>query len=724
MKVIVWLVLLLVLAPLVWAADAPPKKLTFEQAFLFQGEPLLEKLPPVIGWLDGQRYLEMSDNKVLAVTAASGKTATYFDPAVHPVLQQAGLNPQLADDRTSDWKNLLFHKGNELILYSLAGGKLTRWPLELPAEPQNPTLSPDGRSAAFTAAGDLYVTDLAAGKTTRVTRDGSEQILNGYASWVYYEEILGRRSRYRAFWWSPKGDRIAFLRFDQAAVPVFPLFQVTGDYGKLENQRYPKAGYANPVVRLGVWTRGQADVGWLDLATRDDDYLAFPAWTASGDAFYLQWMNHAQDTLRVYSCPAAGGKPSLVYQETQPSWVAFFDDGKFEPLRKGGFLAVTDKGGWSHLLRVDAAGRERFLTAGEWAVSGIAEVDETGGRVLFTARHDASTETGLFAVGLDGRGLKRLTPAGGSHYPLVAPGGTFIIDRWSAIDRPTRMDLLGGTGKPVRILGDSDGGKLKEYLLGREELFRIPTSDGWQLPARWCLPANLDKGKKYPLVFQVYGGPGAPVVSNSFSRGWASHYLAAEGVITIAVDHRGSGHFGKKGEALMHRRLGFWELNDLTEAVHWLVKTYPFVDPARIGITGGSYGGYVAALAVVKAGDVFPYGIADFGVMDWRLYDSVYTERFMDTPTENPEGYKDASVLTWVDRYKGGLRLAHGTMDDNVHMQNSLQLLDKILSTGKTVEFMLYPGERHGFRGPKTAEYNRSTLAFWLSRFFGRATAN
>lgn len=714
-------------------AEGPGKRLTFEQAFQSRGEPLLKKLPLTIGWLDSQRYLETRDGQLVVVTARSGKAGPFLAPAAMSTLTEADLDPLTADDRSADWSTFLFHRDRELLVFSRASGQLDRVSLPV-GEPQNPTLSPDGRRAAFTVAGDLYVTDLTAATTQRLTRDGSEKILNGYASWVYYEEILGRQSKYRAFWWSPQGDQLVFLRFDQSKVPVFPLFQVTGDYGQLENQRYPKAGYPNPSVKLGVWATERPEVRWIDLGAREDDYVAFPVWAPDGRSFYVQKMNRAQDTLQVLACSAAGGTPRQVYEERQLSWVEFMDDGKFVPLKRGGFLALSDQSGYCHLILVDAAGREKTLTSGEWAVQDIVEVDEASGRVFFTAHRDVSTQTGLYCLLLAGGAPVRLTAPGGTHSPQVAPGGTYFIDRWSKVDRPPVMELFSGAGKRVRLLGDSDSPVRREYRLGKEEIFRIPTADGFQLPARWCLPPDLDPGKKYPLVLEVYGGPGAPEVSDSFNcrwidgRGavvrWDARYMAGQGIIVLALDHRGSGHFGKRGKALMHRRLGYWEMKDYTEAIRELIARHPFIDATRIGITGGSYGGYVAALAVIKEGDLFRCGIADFGVMDWRLYDSVYTERFMDTPEENPDGYREGSVLNWIDRYRGGLRIIHGTMDDNVHMQNSLQLLDALLSAGKTAEFMLYPGQRHGIRGPKSVEYNRSAMEFWQRRFFGSSAGD
>jgi dipeptidyl-peptidase-4 len=269
----------------------------------------------------------------------------------------------------------------------------------------------------------------------------------------------------------------------------------------------------------------------------------------------------------------------------------------------------------------------------------------------------------------------------------------------------------------LRSLGESATPALAGYALGRAEIFRIPAADGLQLPAAWILPPGFAAGNQYPVVLSIYGGPGARSVLDAFPRRLDDHYLAQQGIIVLAVDHRGAGHFGKKAMEGMHRCLGKWEMADYGSAVAWL-RTQPFVDGDRIGISGGSYGGYVAALALASAPDLFACGIAEFAVTDWTLYDSVYTERYMDTPAENPEGYRQGSVLSHAGTYRGGLRLTHGSMDDNVHMQNSLQLLDALLDLGKTVELMVYPGERHGIRGKKAAESAVSAVEFWKRHFF------
>lgn len=692
------------------------RRLTFEQAFLYRGEPLLRALPAAGPWLDDASYAETRDGKAWRVDARSGRSRLLFDPASFQGTGPKELDWLQPADHSADWSSLVFVHGDDLYAFCRSAGRLARLTATAGAE-QNPLLSPDGRRVAYTQGGDLYAAPLDGGAPLRLTRDGGDDILNGYASWIYYEEILGRASRYRAFEWGPDGRTIAFMRFDQSLVPRFPLFDATGTYGRLEMQRYPKPGFPNPMVKVGFADAGGGGIAWVDFAGSGDHYLTFLAWSPRGDKAYVQWLNRGQDELRLYECAPASGRARLIYTERQKSWIDLLDHDSFVPLADGGVLLLSSKDGWTHIVRLGADGRERALTRGEWSVSRIDAVDEGRRRVYFSADREDSTRSDLYRVGLDGGEPLRLTREAGSHRATPSPRGSYFLDSWSALGRPAVLDLRAGDGRLVRRLGDSALPAFARTDLGRAELFRIPAADGLKLPASWILPPGFDPAAKYPVVLSIYGGPGARGVRDAFPRRLDAYYLAQEGIIVLSVDHRGSGHFGKRGEEQMHRCLGKWEMADYGSAVDWL-RTLPFVDGARIGIEGGSYGGYVAALAVVSDPGRFACGIAEYSVIDWALYDSVYSERYMDAPAENPDGYRQASVLSRLDSYRGNLRLTHGSMDDNVHMQNSLQLLDRLLDQGKTVELMIYPGERHGVRGRKAAENARSAVEFWERHFF------
>ncbi len=686
------------------------KKLAFEQAYLNQGEALLRPLPE-IGWIDGFRLAQTREGKVFAIDARSGRSRLLLDPAALKPLGPEGLDWLRPGDKNADYSRLVFIHRGDLYAYKRGAQALRRLTASTAVE-KNPLFSPDGRFVAYTADGNLYACGSDAGNPIPLTSDGGEDILNGHASWVYYEEILGRASRYRAFKWSPDGQRIAFLRFDQSRVQQFPLFESGGAYGRLEMQRYPKPGFPNPSVKVGIAALDGSPSEWISFADGGEHYLTFLGWGRRGRWAYVQWLNRGQDELRIYEYDLVTKKLRQAYTEKQKAWIDFLEDDSFFPLTDGGFLLLSSKNGWNQLVRVRADGKESTLTSGAWSVSRIEFVDEKRGLAYFSADKEDSTRSDLYQVGLNGGPLRRLTRGSGTHSVTFSADGSHFLDRWSSLRQPSVMELCARNGEVIRRLAESATQALSGYALGKTEIFSIPSGDGLQLPATWILPPGFAAEKKYPVIISVYGGPGARSVKDAYSFRLGNFFLAQEGIIVLTVDHRGSGHFGKKGMETMHRSLGKWEMADYGSAVAWL-RRQPFVDASRIGITGGSYGGYVAALAVVSAPDLFACGIAEFSVTDWSLYDSVYTERYMDLPAENPDGYRQASVLTHAGSYRGGLRLTHGTMDDNVHLQNTLQLLDLLLEKGETVELMVYPGERHGIRGKKAAEEARSNLKFW-----------
>jgi dipeptidyl-peptidase-4 len=705
----------------VWAQETP-KKITYEQAYLNK-EPLLFKRMTTASWLDDEHYLlqerdeKTKTTRLLKVSVKSGEKTLLLDyGALQKALPQ-GVTAEAPAEMSPDYSRFIYNFKNDLYLLLPKTGTFRRLTATAEEE-QNPRLSPDGRYLAYTRGNDLYAFDLDNGLEYQVTADGSETILNGYASWVYFEEILGRRSRYGAFWWSPDSRKIAFLRFDDSPVPIFPIFRSGGAHGDLEKERYPKSGDPNPKVRLGIVTLPENKIVWADFDENADHYVAWPIWLPGSDRLTVQWMNRGQDNIKIFAVDLKTGGKEEIFDEKQPAWVEFFEDLTF--FKDGsGFLLRSDVDGWGHLYSYDLKGKLRTrLTEGPWQVRNIGLVDEKNNLVYFSANKENSTEMHLYRVRFDGRGLERLTKEPASHYCQVSPGGSYFFDMSTSIEQPSKQDLYRNDGTWIRTIDSSESPALKEYALGKKELFTIPTEDGYALPAYWILPSDFDPAKKYPVIFTIYGGPGAPTVSNSYPP-LSSLYLAQEGIIVMSVDHRSSGHFGKKGVSLMHRSLGKWEMHDLIEAVKWL-REKPFIEATEIGITGGSYGGYTTCMALTYGADYFTHGIASSSVTDWRLYDSVYTERYMDTPAENKEGYDFGSVMTHAKNLKGVLLLMHGDMDDNVHMQNSVQLIDALMDEGKMFEYMVFPNQRHGFGGKKRENASRRSVDFWFKHLLGR----
>lgn len=572
------------------------------------------------------------------------------------------------------------------------------------AEEKNPTFSPDKSKIAYTKGNNLYSYDLATGKETQLTFDGTQTLLNGYATWVYWEEIFGRATRFRAFWWSPDNATLAFMRFDENKIPMFPLYVADGSHGYIEETRYPKAGDPNPAVRLGFVEASGGSVRWVGFGPDETSHqLGWPKWTPDGSRLYVQWQNRGQDTLEMYAVNPVDGSRQKVYTETQKTWIDLSEaDSRLTFLNNGkDMLIQSDKTGWNHLYLYGADGTfKNTVTSGQYRVTSIEHIDEKAGMLYFKARTlERSAEFNLFKVKLNGTGLVQLTPAGQSAGSVsISPTGKHLAVVHGNLSNPGSLSLFDANGKLLRTLGSMAGGGVKDYALAKTEMIRIKSADGkYDLPAVVTWPANMQPGTQYPMLVSIYGGPDAGTVYDRWNWSPTRQWYAEEGIIQVAFDHRASGHFGKEGVNWMHRNLGHWELEDYSTMARWFIDK-GYADPARICITGFSYGGYMSCLALTKGADVFTHGMAGGSVTDWHLYDSHYTERFMDTPQENPEGYKVSSTLHYADRYKGMLQIVHGTMDDNVHMQNSIQLIGALQDKGKDFEFMLYPNGRHGWR--------------------------
>jgi dipeptidyl-peptidase 4 len=385
-----------------------------------------------------------------------------------------------------------------------------------------------------------------------------------------------------------------------------------------------------------------------------------------------------------------------------------------------GFILRSYRNGWYNLYLLSLDGNQiKQLTDFSFMVTAIERVDEDAKVIYFYATGKESTDKHLFRIGLDGKNLIQITSREGTHNVSISSKGNFMVDTWSSLSNPGSIVLLDKKAREIREIYNFANQSTDLVKKAKSEMVKIITSDGlFKMPAIITYPLNFDPSKRYPVVFSIYGGPGSKNVSNIW-QGNNPSWFSRNDIITFTVDHRGSGQFGMKGMDYLHRNLGKWEILDYADAVKWL-RSKPYVDSTRIGITGTSYGGYLTCLALTKGADYWTHGVAGMPVTDYRLYDNIYTERYMDTPEDNPEGYKDGSVLKYVNNFKGKLFLYHADMDDNVHMQNSVYLISILQDEGKSFEFMLYPDGRHGWGGPKANHLNSESNSFWLRNFFGR----
>ena len=626
-------------------------------------------------------------------------------------------------------------------------------PSKYAAFPVNPegavnlTYSPDSTRLAFTRDNDLYVVDIASGAETRLTFDGSDVILNGYASWVYYEEIFGRPSRYKAFWWSPDSKKIGFYRFDNSQVPMFPIYSAFANPsaaasqsqsprvtdlalgGSLSETRYPKAGQTNPQVRIGIIDL-TGNLAWADFDPSLDQYFGIPFWGPDSKEFFIARMPRLQNTIDLYAVNATDGSKRHVYNETYKTWLNWFDGVVFTD--KGLYMAREFETGWQQIYFLSYDGTEfRRLTDGpNWNVA-IVRVDEKKGDVYYTAKRDAVAKQALYKVDRKGVVTALTDPAYNATGVSFSPDGKYFVASYSNFTTPTKIALFPTSGKKIRqgaVVADLQGPDYdaSKYALG--ELVFMTTEDGFRLPATIVYPKDFDESKKYPVHVDIYGGPNTPMVRDRWvTPNAVNQWYSDNGIIQITVDPRAAGHNGRAGLDMIYRQLTVWEVKDFCEWADWL-KALPYVDGDKIGVEGFSFGGTMTSMLLMQAPDKFHYGIAGGGVYDWALYDSHYTERYMDTPQNNPEGYEVSKVMNYVEGYPVDysnddesvmLKLTHGTGDDNVHHQNTLQLLDALHRKGKRFDFMIYPDGMHGYHGYQGDHFLKANQAFWLKYLKG-----
>ena len=667
------------------------------------------------------RFMRWLDNNQVVFNMKRGDDAAPKNYSYNVVTKQYAVAPA---DAVPTEKTVLVKKGD---LFLKENGSEVQLTFDK-AEEKNPTLSPDGNYVGYTKNNNLYTLSLITKKEVAITNDGATGILNGYASWVYFEEIFGRPTQYRAFWWSPDSKYISFMRFDERKVPMFPIYNSEGQHGFVEETRYPKAGDQNPTVKIGWTSPNGGDITWADFNEAEDQYFGWPIWNPYNNSMWLSWMDRGQNNLKIYELNMTTGSKKPVYTEYQKTWIDLEDRNggriNFIPNNKG-YIAQSDASGWNQLYMYDMEGKLQYpITNGKFTVLGIRQIDEKNKTIYFTARGlENSARIDLYAIGFDGKNQKRLTVGDYNNAQVyLAPDAKHFVTVYSNIKTPTTIAVINTQKKSVEVLGTATPANYDPTKLAKTELIRIKSADGlFELPALVTWPKNMDPNKKYPLLVSIYGGPNAGTVMDSWSNNPAKENWAEEGLIQVAFDHRASGHFGKEGVNYMYRNLGYWEMQDYMTMAKWFIANGQ-ADPTKIAITGFSYGGYMSCYALTYGSSVFTHAMAGGSVTAWELYDSHYTERFMDTPAENPEGYKSGNVMTHIKNFKGVLQLVHGTMDDNVHMQNSIQLLSALQEEGKKVEFMLYPGGRHGWGGAKGKHFTELKNQFIYTHLLEKAT--
>jgi dipeptidyl-peptidase 4 len=563
----------------------------------------------------------------------------------------------------------------------------------------NPKFSPDGTKIGFVHGNNIYVLDIATGTETQLTTDGAEHIINGKFDWVYEEEF----SIADGWRWSPDSKSIAFWRLDETRIPEFHLVDFMTMRDDVMPLRYPKAGDPNSTVRIGVVPLDTKKTVWMDLGADDDMYIPRMQWFPRGKRLAIQRLNRLQNKIEILEADVVTGNSHILFADSEKTWIDERYDLRILKSEQE-MVWTSERDGYSHLYLYDAKGNViRQMTKGTWEVAGIAGIDEKKRLVYYTADATTPIEKQLYAVSLDGGAPTPLTENGYSHTVNLSSGQQSFLDYYSNVSMPTKIALRSFDGNLIRIIEENPIKTLHSYTFAPKEFFTFTTGDSVKLYGWMIKPLNMNPQKKYPVLFDVYGGPKSQSVTNTWGGGTFLWYqlLAQKGYIIVSVDGRGTGGRGKEFSSIVYRDLGKWEVHDQIEAVKYLA-TLSYVDTSRIGIWGWSYGGYMTVSAMLRGGTYFKTGVAVAPVTDWRFYDDVYTERFMGLPKDNPDGYKESSVLTYANQLQGNLLIIHGTTDDNVHWQNSVQLIDALEKSGKQFRTMFYPNKNHSIYGGNT----------------------
>lgn len=657
-----------------------------------------------------------------------------FNPS--DVKDEAGKVVSSSDYQVSpDRKRILFFNGREPIyrrsskstayVYDLS----TKRALRLNAgKVLHATFSPDGTKLAYVLENNLYIYDLATAATTPVTTDGQwNHIINGNCDWVYEEEFEFSR----AFDWSPDSKYIAYYKFDETNVKEYQFTVYDSAYNRQYGYKYPKAGESNSKVQIRLYNvASKADVP--AQYEQGDVYIPRIKWTRDNDPkLVVFWLNRHQNDLRLLLTNPASGAATEMYREQNKYYVEINDNWQF--LKDGkSYLFTSEMNGYNQLYRYSIDGRQKIqITKQKYDIADINGVDEKNGLVYYTLAYPTPMDRNLFVSDLSGRSTKQLTQGTGTHRVELNDDFTQYMDYYSNLNTPQTValyDLKKDKATFNKTLGDNTKLKqtLSDYGVGQAEFIRIPNTKGDTLNGWMLKPANFDPLKKYPVLFCNYGGPGSQQVANRFGAVSMWHQmLAQKGFIVVSIDNTGTGFRGEEFKKKTYLQLGKFEIEDQIDAAKYLAKQ-PYVDPKNIGHWGWSFGGFMSSLAITKGNDAFTAAVAVAPVTSWRFYDNIYTERYMRTPQENRSGYDDNAPLNFVNRIKGKFLLIHGTADDNVHFQNSAELVTALVKANVDFETMYYPNKNHSISGmgDNTTFHIWSKMTNWILENLGNENVN
>lgn len=705
---------------------------------LLAGLALAQKKPITLDALQAWRNSAVRSAPGDPVWAPNGKTFVYrqgsqlkwFDVAAKKssdvvdltALDNAALSPpaperyewenRRVDEATLQWsprgREVLYDGGGDLFLITIPGGQW-RQVVKTPTAEHDPKFSPDGTRVAFRRGWDLYAINLADGRETRLTSDGSDTLRNGGLDWVYPEELeLGT-----AYWWAPDSSAIAYLQFNVSGESLYPHADLLGPRAVLESQRYPQAGEKNANVRLGVIPAGGGETKWLDVGDTVNAYLiARAGWVPDASSVYVVRTNRIQNQLDFLVYEVASAKSRTVYRESDSYWIniagepVFLKDGKR-------FLWTSERDGFRHLYlySLDGAAPQQ-LTKGAWEVTDVTGLDEKAGRVYYRSTEASPLERQLYSVRLDGGDARRITGGAGTHRISMSADASCFLDIYSNLSSPPEGTLRNANGDAIALYRPANRKALDELDVRPTEIVEFKGKDGASFYGRLIKPPGFDPSKKYPLLVDVYGGPHAQAVRNAWPGLGMDQVFAQAGYVVWEMDNRGTSGRGHAFETPVYRNLGAQELADQREGVEYLISR-GFIDPRRIGVTGWSYGGFMTLNLLLNAPDLFHAGFAGAPVTNWLNYDTIYTERYMGLPEDNGGAYARTSLARHARSLAGRLMIAHNLEDDNVLFQNSAQMIRALEVAGKHFELSLYTEKTHGVSGAEARQMESTMLDFF-----------